>query len=55
MSLKTEFSFSSERLFSGFRLRYNEHAALGAQTERLGLASAGEWSLAGYGLTGLFV
>ena len=39
-TLNTEFCFSSKRFLSGFRLRYNEHAALGAQTLRR--APAGE-------------
>ncbi len=41
-TLITEFCFSSERFLSCFRLRYNEHAALGAQTMRRALVPAGE-------------
>ncbi len=42
MALTTELCFSSERFLSGFRLRYNEHAALGAQTMRRVPVPAGE-------------
>lgn len=44
-TLITKFCFSLERFLSGFRLRYNEHAALGAQTLRRVPVPAGEiWS-----------
>ena len=41
-TLNTEFCFLSKRFLSGFRLRYNERAALGAQTMRRVPVAAGE-------------
>ncbi len=44
-TLTTEFCNSLEQFLSGFRLRYNEHAVLGAQTLRRVPVPAGEnWS-----------